>query len=110
MCSSTLGPAIWPSLVTCPTSSRAKPRALARRISSWALARTWETVPGAESRLSTYMVWIESMITAAGGRAVSRLATMSRTEVAAASTTGAPARPRRRARRRSCSTDSSPET
>ncbi len=58
-----------PSLVTWPTSSTVKPRRLASRISSCALARTWATVPGAESRLSTYMVWIESMTTAAGGPA-----------------------------------------
>ncbi len=49
--------------------------------------RTWLTVPGAESRLSRYMVWIESMITRSARSAV-RLAMMSRTLVAAARPSG----------------------
>src|SRR6516165_989567 len=69
MCSSTRGPAIMPSLVTWPTSSRLKPRRLASLISSAAEARTWATVPGAESRLSRYMVWMESMMTSSGAEA-----------------------------------------
>ena len=82
---------------------------MARRISSAAEARTWATVPGAESSTSTYMVWIESTTTTSGGIAASRLATMSRTLVAAASPTAVPATPSRRARMRICSTASSPE-
>ena len=50
MCSSTRGPAIWPSLVTWPISSSAVPRRLAKRISSCALVRSWVTVPGAARR------------------------------------------------------------
>ena len=49
MCSSTRGPAMAPSLVTWPTSTSAKPRDLASRISSKLQARTWATVPGALS-------------------------------------------------------------
>ena len=89
-----------PSLVTWPTSSRAMPRFLATRISSWALARTWATVPGALSRASTYMVWIESITTTSGLSAASRLETISRTLVAAANPTDAPATPSRWARMR----------
>ena len=48
MCSTTRGPAICPSLVTCPTSSSAAPLALAKRISACAEPRTWLTVPGAD--------------------------------------------------------------
>ncbi len=66
MCSSTRGPAMVPSLVTWPTRITVKPRALASRISSCAEARTWLTVPGALSRLSRYMVWIESITTTCG--------------------------------------------
>src|SRR3546814_3509470 len=56
-----------PSLVTWPTRRSAKPRRLARRMSSDAEARTWATVPGAESSTSTYMVWMESTTTTSGG-------------------------------------------
>ena len=59
MCSTTRGPAIWPSLVTCPTSSKAASLALAKRISACAEPRTWLTVPGADSIASLHMVWIE---------------------------------------------------
>ena len=87
-----------------------KPRRLARRISSWADVRTWATVPGAESKMSTYMVWMESTITTPGPSAPSKEAAMSRTEVAAASPTGASAKPSLAARSLSWSMDSSPET
>ena len=63
MCSSTRGPAIAPSLVTCPTSATAKPFDLASRISSKLHARTCPTVPGALSIVSSHIVWIESMTT-----------------------------------------------
>ena len=55
------------------------------------------------------MVWIESITSSAGGSA-STVVKMSRTEVAAASSTGALPSPSRTARRRICSADSSPET
>ena len=44
-CSSTRGPAIDPSFVTCPTSITAVPRSLATRISRPATSRTWPTEP-----------------------------------------------------------------
>ena len=59
MCSTTRGPAIWPSLVTWPTRMMAAPDFLAKRISACAEARTWVTVPGADSTVSVHMVWIE---------------------------------------------------
>ena len=111
MCSSTRGPAIWPSLVTWPTRSTALPRCLAKRISAWAAARSWVTVPGACSSPSTHMVWIESTISRSGACGRSTVARMSPTEVALASWTGAVGQPEaRRARSRIWSIDSSPLT
>ena len=46
MCSSTRGPAIAPSLVTCPTSTSAVPAVLAKRVSCAAHSRTCATLPG----------------------------------------------------------------
>ena len=89
MCSTTRGPAIWPSLVTWPTISSAEPLALAKRISAWAEPRTWLTVPGADSIASLHMVWIESITTNFGGSPDPSVATMSSTSVWAASWTGA---------------------
>src|ERR1700747_711259 len=66
MCSSARGPAMTPSFVTWPTRTSTKPRRLARRISSCAAPRTWLTVPGALSKVSRYMVWIESTTTRPG--------------------------------------------
>ena len=47
------------------------------------------TVPGALSIVSSHMVWIESITTSAASLACSRLATMSRTLIEAASSIGA---------------------
>ena len=56
MCSSTLGPATTPSLVTCPTTKMAMPWVLAVCISMLVDSRTWLTLPGAEDTSSRYMV------------------------------------------------------
>ena len=56
------------------------------------------------------MVWIESITSSAGGSPSPSVVRMSRTEVAAASRTGALPSPSRTARSRTCSADSSPET
>ena len=61
MCSTTRGPAIWPSLVTWPTRITAAPVRLAKRISSPAEPRTCVTVPGAASSACVHIVWIESI-------------------------------------------------
>ena len=66
MCSTTRGPAIWPSLVTWPTSTTAAPDFLAKRVSACAEVRTWVTVPGAQSTRSVHSVWMESMMTRCG--------------------------------------------
>ena len=110
MCSSTRGPASVPSLVTWPTSTSAKPRVLASRISSAAQARTWLTVPGAESSASSQTVWMESITTTAASASPSSPAAMSRSDVAAARPSGVFASPSRAARSRTCSTASSPDT
>ena len=59
MCSTTRGPAIWPSLVTWPTRTTAAPVCLAKRIIACAPVRTCVTVPGADSAMSLHSVWIE---------------------------------------------------
>src|SRR6185295_1489245 len=68
MCSSTRGPAIAPSLVTCPISSSAVPARLAWRVSCAAHSRTCATEPGADWSVSDQTGWVES-ITATRGRA-----------------------------------------
>ena len=90
MCSSTRGPAIAPSLVTWPTSTTEKFRVFASRISSKLQARTWDTVPGAMSMLSSHMVWIELITTSAASSARSSPAAMSRRLIDAASSSFAP--------------------
>ena len=78
------------------------------RISSNEQARTWLTVPGAESIVSIHMVWMESITTMAASAAASSAAPMSRTLMVAASSSCASASPSRRARSRTWSMDSSP--
>ena len=86
MCSKTRGPAIAPSL-----------------------ARTCETVPGADSRLGKNIVWIESITITSGLSEPAIEAAMSLALVAVPSSTAASASPRRWARMRTWSADSSPE-
>jgi len=85
------------------------PRRLASSTSACAEARTWVTVPGVLSTVSSHMVWIESITATLGASGCSRVATMSRTEVAALRWTGALPRPSRSARNRTWSIASSPE-
>ena len=56
MCSMMRGPAIAPSLVTCPTRTTAAPDFLAKRVSACAEVRTCVTVPGALSTRSVHSV------------------------------------------------------
>ena len=58
------------------------------------------TVPGAPSIRSLCIVWIESITSSAGGAPIDSVVRISRTDVAAASCTGALPSPSRRARRR----------
>ncbi|MNC62207.1 hypothetical protein D3C75_1122080 [compost metagenome] len=78
MCSSTLGPASAPSLVTCPTRKIAVPLCLAYRTNSAALSRTWDTPPGADCSCSVKIVWIESITMTRGfsSRAVAMMVSM----------------------------------
>ena len=91
MCSTTRGPAIWPSLVTWPTRITAAPERLAKRISSPAEPRTCVTVPGAASTRCVHMVWIESITRSRGVGPCDSVATISSTAVSAASSTAASA-------------------
>ena len=71
MCSSVLGPAMPPPLVTWPTTNTAVPLSLANRMSRAAHSRTCPTLPGAPSRSPVNTVWIEST-TSTRGRLVRR--------------------------------------
>ena len=109
MCSTTLGPAICPSLVTWPTSSTAVPFCFAKRIRASEPAFNWDTVPGAASIEGAQRVWIESMTAMAGGFSSDSVARMSETLVSVASSTGASSSPSRCALRRTWAIASSPE-
>ena len=109
MCSTTLGPAICPSLVTCPTSSMAVPFCLAKRTSASEPAFNCDTVPGAASIEGAHRVWIESITAIAGGLSSESVARMSETLVSVASSTGASSSPSRCARSLTCAIASSPE-
>ena len=56
MCSSTRGPAIAPSFVTCPTRNTAQSFIFARRMMCAAHSRTCDTLPGAEEISVRYIV------------------------------------------------------
>ncbi len=101
-----------PSLVTWPTRTMANfPRfGEPDQIRSWRRG-PGATVPGgAVDRASSHMVWMESITTRAASPADCRLAAMSRRLGSRRrGSSGASWTPRRRARRRICSMDSSPE-
>ena len=59
-CSIIRGPAIAPSLVTCPTMITAMPRRLATRTSAPVTSRTWVTPPGEPSASAVPTVCTES--------------------------------------------------
>ena len=73
MCSSTRGPAIMPSLVTCPITNTEIPEDLARSRSRLEHSRTCETDPADESISAMYTVWIESTTSSSGCSAASVL-------------------------------------
>ena len=109
MCSSTRGPASWPSLVTCPTRKMATFDCLAKRTSMAVLSRIWLTEPGADCRLSLKMVWIESMTITAGFKPLA-CATISSTRVVLNNCSRSLGKPSRWARMLICCGDSSPVT
>jgi hypothetical protein len=109
MCSSVLGPAIPPPLVTCPTRNTAVPVCLAKRCNRAAHSRTWPTFPGAPSSSGVYTVWMESTSSTSGALSAARSSTVSSS--VSASRLTSPAAPRSRsARSLTCSADSSPDT
>ena len=65
-CSSTRGPAIAPSLVTCPTRTQAMLRSLATAVRAAATARTWLTPPAVPSTAADAIVCTESTISSRG--------------------------------------------
>jgi len=66
MCSKTRGPAIVPSLVTCPIRNTVTPLLFASSRRRAAHSLTCEIDPAADSMSGRVMVWIESMITSIG--------------------------------------------
>ena len=66
ICSSIFGPAIEPSLFTCPTRITDTPSFLALPINAIADSRTCETLPGEEDEYGVYIVCIESIIITSG--------------------------------------------
>ena len=66
MCSSTLGPAILPSLFICPISNTGVCVSLAKRRMEAEHSRTWAMLPGDDSMFSVEMVCTESMMTKSG--------------------------------------------
>ena len=59
-CSSSRGPAMAPSLVTCPTMITAMPRRFATRTNALVTSRTWVTPPGDPSASAVPIVCTES--------------------------------------------------
>src|SRR6476661_9898011 len=110
-CSSVFGPAIEPSLVTCPTRMTAMPSPLARSIRRSVASRTWPTLPAAPSSSSIVAVWIESTTTRPG-RSERATSMMRPTSCSARTRTPSPdgpsSNPRRAARSRTWPGDSSP--
>ena len=79
------GPAIWPSLVTWPTRMIAA--LIFGKADQCRAARTWVTVPGADRPCRSHG-WIRSITISRGVLPSDSVATMSSTEVSAASSTG----------------------
>ena len=75
MCSSILGPAMAPSLVTCPTRHTEVPLSLAMRMSMDVHSRIWDTDPGADAISGRYMVWTESTTMTSGLSSCMRVST-----------------------------------
>ena len=103
------GPAIPPSLVTCPTRMQAIRRSLASLIRAEVASRTWVTPETTPSTPEEVIVWMEST-TSSSGDTCSAWATTAATSDSAARKTPGLTEPTRSARARTCSTLSSPVT
>ena len=107
MCSSTRGPAITPSRVTCPIRSTEVPVDLAWRTRLAVDSRSCVTAPGAASTFATDIVWIES-ITSTRAPVSAVASRMRSSAVSATSLSPSVPTPSRRARSATWRTDSSP--
>ena len=107
-CSSVRGPAIDPSLVTCPTSSTGTSRLLAVSIRALATSRTCVEPPEMPSTSWETMVCAESTMASAGRSRSISPSTVARSVVEASSRFGVTAS-MRAARMRTCAWDSSPD-
>ena len=110
MCSTIFGPASSPLFVTCATTNTGMPRPFATFISKLPQARTWDTLPGADSKSPQYMVWMESMIRNAGFSSSTASSTFPMSVSASRYRFERSPRQTRSARILICSSDSSPET
>ncbi len=108
MCSRVRGPAIAPSLVTCPTRTMGTPVSLATVSRRATASRTWPGLPGAPAASADATVWIEST-TASGGRAAAIAAARASRSVSASTATDGSRQPSRSARMATCTANSSPE-
>ena len=107
MCSSRRGPAIDPSLVTCPTNNKVMSRSLQIRMSAPATSRTCVTPPGDPSVVALPIVCTESIMTSCGLTASICAMTAPRSVSEARNKSGSIAL-MRSARKRTCDADSSP--
>ena len=107
-CSRVRGPAIEPSLVTCPTRSMGISSVFAHSITEAATSRTWVFPPRMPSVSALDIVWTESTIASAGFSCSMRAITVPRSVVEARRRLPTTV-PMRRARMRICPRDSSPE-
>ena len=92
-CSRTRGPARAPSLVTCPTSTVVRSRALASCTRAWAQPLTWVTDPGPDSTSGSQTVWMESTTSTSGPTSSTAAAMPGRPVSADQPHPSAPARP-----------------
>ena len=109
MCSSTLGPAMLPSLLTWPMTNTVTPCPLASCISAMVQSFTCPTPPAGASSSSLYRVWMESTISTSGSSRRTHSST-SPSRVSDRTNRFSLSTERRLARSFSWRADSSPET
>ena len=109
MCSSTLGPAMEPSLFTWPMTNTVTPCPFASCISAMVQSFTCPTPPAGESSSSLYSVWIESTMRMSGCSSATHSST-SPSRVSDNTNRFSLSTCSRSARSFSCRVDSSPDT
>ncbi len=110
MCSSTLGPAIAPSFVTCPMMIMGMPWVLAAAMRISALWRICPTDPAIPSKSEEESVCMESTMTKLFSSSAASAPTMFSALVSERMDIFSPSIPSRFARSFTCSADSSPDT